>query len=74
MAVRRAEVRTPCASPSWTMVSARSRAWPMSAMKAPPPTFTSSTRADVPSAIFLAMIELAMSGIDSTVPVTSRRA
>ena len=43
-------------------------------MKAPEPTFTSSTRASVPSAIFLDMIELAMSGIDSTVPVTSRSA
>ena len=43
-------------------------------MNAPLPTLTSSTRADVPSAIFLDMIELAMSGIDSTVPVTSRSA
>ena len=43
-------------------------------MNAPEPTFTSSTRASVPSAIFLLMIELAISGIDSTVPVTSRSA
>ena len=43
-------------------------------MNAPEPTFTSSTSASVPSAIFFDMIELAMSGIDSTVPVTSRSA
>ena len=45
-----------------------------SRMNAPLPTFTSSTSAPVPSAIFLDMIELAISGIDSTVPVTSRSA
>ena len=43
-------------------------------MNAPEPTFTSSTSAPVPSAIFLLMIELAISGIASTVPVTSRSA
>ena len=43
-------------------------------MKAPVPVLTSRTSAPVPSAIFLDMIELAISGIDSTVPVTSRRA
>ncbi len=43
-------------------------------MNAPLPTFTSSTSAPVPSAIFLLMIDEAISGIDSTVPVTSRRA
>ena len=43
-------------------------------MNAPDPTFTSSTSAPVPSAIFLLMIELAISGIASTVPVTSRSA
>ena len=43
-------------------------------MNAPLPTLTSSTSAPVPSAIFLLMIELAMSGIASTVPVTSRSA
>ena len=56
------------------MASASSRAEPTSFMNAPDPTFTSSTRADVPSAIFFDMIELAMRGIDSTVPVTSRSA
>ena len=43
-------------------------------MKAPEPTLTSRTSAPVPSAIFLLMIELAISGIASTVPVTSRSA
>ena len=43
-------------------------------MNAPEPTFTSSTSAPVPSAIFLLMMLLAMSGIASTVPVTSRSA
>ena len=48
---------------------ASARAEPASFMNAPEPTFTSSTSAAVPSANFLDMIELAMSGIDSTVPV-----
>ena len=43
-------------------------------MNAPDPTLTSSTSAPVPSAIFLLMIELAISGMASTVPVTSRSA
>ncbi len=43
-------------------------------MKAPRPTFTSSTRAAVPSAIFLLMMDAAIIGMDSTVPVTSRNA
>ena len=56
------------------MVAASSRAWSTSFMNAPEPTLTSSTSAPVPSAIFLLMIELAISGIASTVPVTSRSA
>ena len=47
------------------MASASSWADPASFMNAPDPTLTSSTRADVPSAIFFDMIELAMRGIDS---------
>ena len=43
-------------------------------MNAPVPTLTSSTSDDEPSAIFLLMIDDAISGIDSTVPVTSRSA
>ena len=54
--------------------SASSRARSTSFMNAPLPTLTSRTRAPVPSAIFLLMIDEAMSGIASTVPVTSRRA
>ncbi len=43
-------------------------------MKAPLPTLTSSTRPSIPSASFFDMIDEAMSGIDSTVAVTSRSA
>ena len=43
-------------------------------MNAPVPTLTSSTSAPVPSAIFFDMMLLAIRGIDSTVPVTSRSA
>ena len=74
MPVSSATVRTPASLPSATMVSASSRASSASFMNAPDPTLTSSTSAPVPSAIFLLMIELAISGIDSTVPVTSRSA
>ena len=41
-------------------------------MKAPLPTFTSKTMASNPTASFLDMIEVAISGIDSTVAVASR--
>ena len=74
MSVISATVRTPAAWPSPTMVSARRRARSSSGRNAPEPTFTSSTRASVPSAIFFDMIELAISGIASTVAVTSRSA
>ena len=74
MSVSSATVRTPCAVPSETIAAASSRASATDFMNAPEPTLTSSTSADVPSAIFLRMIELAISGIDSTVPVTSRSA
>ena len=37
-------------------------------MKAPLPTFMSSTSASMPSTRFLLMMELAMSGMQSTVP------
>ena len=43
-------------------------------MKAPPPVLTSSTRPSIPSASFLDMIDAAISGIDSTVAVASRKA
>ena len=48
-------------APPWSRASSRARS--TSCMNAPEPTFTSSTRAPVPSAIFLLMIELAISGI-----------
>ncbi len=56
----------------WSSASSRARS--TSFMKAPDPTFTSRTSAPVPSAIFLLMIDDAMSGMASTVPVTSRSA
>ncbi len=74
MSVMRATVATPASLPSPTMVRASSAASERFFMKAPAPVFTSRTSAPVPSAIFLLMIELAISGMASTVPVTSRRA
>ena len=73
MSVRSATVGVPNSRPTRTRVSASSRARASSFMNAPRPCFTSSTRASMPSASFLDRIEAAMSGIDSTVPVTSRR-
>ncbi|MBS1264397.1 MAG: hypothetical protein MAG471_00218 [Acidimicrobiaceae bacterium] len=74
MAVIRATVRTPLLSPRPTIVRARSLARSSSGMNAPEPNLTSSTSDSVPSAIFLDMMELAMSGMESTVAVTSRSA
>ncbi len=74
MPVSSASVATPSAFPSSTMVSASSRASAGEVRNAPEPTLTSSSSADVPSAIFLLMMDDAISGIDSTVPVTSRSA
>lgn len=74
MSVSSATVLTPLSVPSATMVEASSRASSMVFMKAPVPTLTSRTREPVPSAIFLDMIEEAISGMASTVPVTSRSA
>ena len=74
MSVSSATVRTPASLPRPTIVSASSRAFSTSFMNAPVPTLTSSTSAPVPSAIFLDMIDDAISGMASTVPVTSRRA
>ena len=72
--VMRAVVATPWEVPISTIVSASRRACSSSGRKAPDPTFTSSTRASVPSAIFFDIIELAIKGSDATVPVASRRA
>ena len=56
------------------MAIANSFAFSGSDIKAPLPVFTSRISALVPSAIFLLIIEEAISGIAGTVPVTSRRA
>ena len=74
IAVTSARVLTPASFPSPTIVCANSRALSGSLMNAPPPVLTSSTNALVPSAIFLLMIDEAISGMASTVAVTSRRA
>ena len=74
MLVSIATVLTPASVPRSTIVRASSRASSTFFMNAPLPTLTSSTSAPVPSAIFLLMIDEAISGIASTVPVTSRSA
>ncbi len=56
------------------MVRASSRDSASVDRNAPDPTLESSTSARVPSAIFLLITELAISGSDSVVPVTSRSA
>jgi hypothetical protein len=56
------------------MTCASSFAFAGSDINAPAPVFTSRTSALVPSAIFLLMIDDAISGIASTVAVTSRSA
>ena len=54
------------------MLRASACACSIDAMKAPEPTLTSMTNASSPAAIFFDRIEAVISGIDSTVPVTSR--
>ena len=56
------------------MVRASSRASASVRMNAPEPTFTSRTMLWAPPASFLLMMLAAISGSDSTVPVTSRSA
>ena len=74
MSVSTAQVGSPCSAPSATMVSASSRHCDSERSNAPEPTLTSSTSAPAPSAIFLLITELAISGSDSTVAVISRSA
>jgi len=74
MSVRNASVRTPARVPMATIDRASASACPRSFMKAPSPLLTSSTRALLPSASFLLMIDAEISGILSTVAVTSRSA
>ena len=74
MSVMSACTRLSMRRPMPTIICARRRASTCFFMKAPLPTFTSSTSASTPSASFFDMIEEEISGIDSTVAVTSRRA
>ncbi len=74
MDVSRQTVRSPASRPSRTIVSASCSAGASSVIKAPTPTLTSSSTASAPPAIFLLMMLLAISGIEATVPVTSRSA
>ena len=64
----------PHSLPMPTISSASSRASSSVFMKAPEPTLTSSTMECAPAASFFDMMEEAMSGVLSTVAVTSRRA
>ncbi len=74
MSVSSARVGTPWALPSSTMVAASSRDSASVFRNAPRPTLTSSTSESAPSASFLLITELAISGSDSVVAVTSRSA
>ena len=57
-----------------TIASAKRFASSSVFINAPAPVFTSRTIASAPAAIFLLIIELAISGIEFTVAVTSRSA
>ena len=69
MEVRSATVGIPAPAPAPTIASPRATLASHSCRKAPLPVFTSSTSPSRGfSAIFLLMIELAMSGSDSVLP------
>ena len=74
MSVTRAAKRLPVRLPMSTMVLASSMALSTVVIMAPEPVFTSSTITSAPLASFLLRIELTMSGITSTVEVTSLNA
>ena len=74
MSVITAAIALPMRFPIDTMDCASARASSRVFMNAPVPHFTSSTRASVFSASFLDMMLAEMSGIEGTVPVTSRNA
>lgn len=74
MLVMSASTRRPMSQPIRTMVCARRTASGTIFMNAPEPTFTSSRMQLEPAASFLLMMELAISGMEPTVAVTSRRA
>ena len=72
MSVRSTLVFVPAPQPMATIASASSREASSVGMKAPLPTLTSITSVSRPQASFLPRIEATISGIDSTVAVTSR--
>ena len=74
MSVSNAEQRKPAPLATSTSVRARSRVASNDGRNAPEPTLTSMTRASSPAASFLDRIDATISGIDSTVAVTSRMA
>ena len=74
MSVSNAEQRRPAPFATSTSVRASSRVASNDGRNAPDPALTSMTRASRPAASFLDRIEATISGIDSTVAVTSRMA
>jgi len=74
MPVRTAWVFSPIDEAAPMIERASARASSIDLMNAPEPTLTSMTRPAFPAATFFDRIEAVMSGIDSTVPVTSRMA
>ncbi|OQC57511.1 MAG: hypothetical protein BWX54_01159 [Verrucomicrobia bacterium ADurb.Bin018] len=74
ISVSKATIPLFMALPTRTMDLARVVASSMVFMNAPVPHLTSNTSESIPSAIFLHMIEAVISGMEATVPVTSRSA
>ena len=74
MSVMSALVFMPAPLATATRLSASARDSSRFSMKAPVPVFTSRTRPARPAASFFDRIEAVISGIDSTVAVTSRMA
>ena len=74
MSVSSALSLSPAPWPTATMDLASARDNSGVGMKAPLPTLTSMTNASRPAASFLDRMEAVISGIDSTVAVTSRAA
>ena len=74
MSVSSASQASPAPRATSTMLVASARASSRPARKAPEPTFTSMTSACGPAASFFERIEAVMSGMLSTVAVTSRMA
>ena len=72
MSVISAVVGMPAPAATPVMLSASARASAAVAMKAPLPTLTSITSASSPAASFFDRIDAVISGMHSTVAVTSR--